>query len=55
MVASPPAIVARWLADGRLDRPGVWAPEQVVDGDLFFAELAQRGMGTTLEKRERIH
>jgi lysine 6-dehydrogenase len=55
MVASPPAIVARWLAEGRLRRPGVWAPEQVVDGDAFFAELAKRGMGTTLERRDRLH
>ncbi len=55
MVASPPAIVARWLADGRLRRPGVWAPEQVVDGDLFFAELAKRGIGTSIESRERLH
>jgi saccharopine dehydrogenase-like NADP-dependent oxidoreductase len=55
MVATPPAIVARWLADGRLHRPGVWAPEQVVDGDLFFAELAKRDMGTSLERRERVY
>ena len=55
MVASPPAIVARWLADGRLRRPGVWAPEQVVDGDLFFAGLAERGMGTSIEQRKKIH
>jgi saccharopine dehydrogenase-like NADP-dependent oxidoreductase len=55
MVASPPAIVARWLANGRLRRPGVWAPEQVVEGDLFFAELAKRGVGTSIESRERLH
>lgn len=55
MVSTPPAIVARWLADGRLHRPGVWAPEQVVDGDSFFAEMARRDMGTTLERRERLH
>lgn len=55
MVASPPAIVARWLANGRLRRPGVWAPEQVIDGDPFFAELADRGVGTSIERRERVH
>lgn len=54
MVASPPAVVARWLADGRLRRPGVWAPEQVVDGQMFFADLAERGIGTSLEQRERL-
>jgi saccharopine dehydrogenase-like NADP-dependent oxidoreductase len=55
MVASPPAIVARWLADGRLEEPGVWAPEQVVDGDMFFRELVDRGMGTTLDQQERLY
>ena len=55
MVSAPPAIVARWLAGGRLNMPGVWAPEQVIDGDSFFAEMAGRGMGTTLEKQEKIH
>lgn len=54
MVASPPAVVARWLADGRLRRPGVWAPEQVVDGQMFFTDLAERGIGTSLEQRERL-
>jgi saccharopine dehydrogenase-like NADP-dependent oxidoreductase len=54
MVASPPAIVARWLADGQLDTPGVWGPEQVIDGEAFFAALAQRGIGTSLERSVRI-
>jgi saccharopine dehydrogenase-like NADP-dependent oxidoreductase len=54
MVASPPAILARWLADGRLDTPGVWGPEQVVDGEAFFADLAQRGIGTSLKRTARI-
>jgi len=54
MVAAPPAIVARWLADGRLRQPGVWAPEQVIDGDAFFGELADRGMGTTLDRQEKL-
>jgi saccharopine dehydrogenase-like NADP-dependent oxidoreductase len=55
MVASPPAIVARWLADGRLNEPGVWAPEQVVDSEDFFAEMAERGVGTSLERREGLY
>jgi saccharopine dehydrogenase-like NADP-dependent oxidoreductase len=54
MVASPPAIVGRWLADRKLDKPGVWGPEQVVDGDDFFAELAERGIGTSLQRTERL-
>jgi len=55
MVASPPAIVARWMADGRLNRPGVWAPEQVIDGEAFFADLAQRGVGTSFTREEIMH
>ena len=54
MVASPPAIVARWLADGRLREPGVWAPEQVVDGEAFFKEMAARGVTTTLTREDLI-
>lgn len=55
MVASPPAVVARWLADGRLRRPGVWAPEQVIDGDAFFADMAERGVGTSVEQLETLY
>jgi len=55
MVASPPAIVGRWLASGRLDKPGVWAPEQIVDGETFFAELAERGMGTSMDRQKTLH
>lgn len=55
MVASPPAVVARWLADGHLNKPGVWAPEQVVDGDKFFANLAQRGIGSSQDRQEVLH
>jgi saccharopine dehydrogenase-like NADP-dependent oxidoreductase len=55
MVASPPAIVARWLADGSLSKPGVWAPEQAVDGDRFFAALSERGAGTSLSRQQVLH
>jgi saccharopine dehydrogenase-like NADP-dependent oxidoreductase len=55
MVASPPAVVARWLANGRLHKPGVWAPEQVVDGEAFFVDLAERGVGTSLTEDERLY
>ena len=54
MVASPPAVVARWLADGRLQDPGVWAPEQVVDGEAFFADLSERGIGSSLAREEIV-
>ncbi len=55
LVASPPAIAVRWLADGRLKQPGVWAPEQVIDGDAFFAELALRGAKTALMRQETLY
>lgn len=46
LVASPPAIVARWLADGTIHDPGVHPPETVVPPRPFFAALAQRGAWT---------
>lgn len=54
LVAGPAAIVGKWLAEGRLSRPGVWAPEQVIEPEPFFAELAQRGFQTQLVRREPI-
>lgn len=54
LVAGPAAIVGKWLADGQLNRPGVWAPEQVIDPEPFFAELAQRGFETQMVRREPI-
>ncbi len=54
LVASPPAIVGRWLANRKLHRPGVWAPEQIVEGSQFFEELSQRGVKTTLSRTETL-
>lgn len=54
LVAGPAAIVGKWLAEGRLSRPGVWAPEQVIEPEPFFAELAQRGFETQLVRRQPI-
>jgi len=48
LVASPPAIVARWLAAGRVRLSGVLPPEQVVDAAPFFKELETRGARTTV-------
>ena len=36
----PTAVGLELLIDGRLDRPGVWAPEEAVEPDAFFAALA---------------
>jgi len=54
LVGVPPAVLARWMADGRLTRPGVWAPEQVVDPIPFLDELALRGFTTTLTRTETV-
>lgn len=54
LVAAPPAIVARWLATGSLARPGVWPPEQAIEPDPFFAELAARGFTTRLMRSETV-
>ena len=48
LVASPPAIVARWLAGGRIRQAGVLPPEQVVDAAPFFKDLEARGARTTV-------
>jgi lysine 6-dehydrogenase len=41
-----PAIIAHWLAAGRIAEPGVWPPELVVEPEPFFAELARRDIYT---------
>ncbi len=48
LVASPPAIVAAWLADGTIAQPGVFPPERIVPAEAFFAELATRGPRSTV-------
>jgi len=52
LVASPPAIVARWLAGGRIRQAGVLPPEQVVDAAPFFKDLEARGARTTVAVAE---
>ena len=54
LVASPPAIVARWLAKGALKVPGVHPPEKVVPAESFFAALAQRGASTWVRREEYL-
>ena len=54
LVASPPAIVARWLASGKLNKPGVHPPEVAVDPVPFFEELAKRGAKTTITRKEPL-
>lgn len=55
LVSAAPAIVARWMADGRLRKPGVWAPETAVDPEQFFREMAARGFQTSLTRTEAFY
>lgn len=52
LVASPPSIVARWLARGQVKQAGVLAPEQAVDAAAFFRDLEARGARTTVAVAE---
>jgi lysine 6-dehydrogenase len=47
----PPSIVAQFLAWGVIDRPGVFAPEDIVPPKPFFEELASRFMTVDLITR----
>ena len=42
--ACPASIAAQMIANGVIQRPGVWAPEDVVPADLLFKQLKRRGV-----------
>lgn len=42
--AAAAALLASWLYEGRICRPGVWLPEQMIDAQRFFAELNHHGV-----------
>jgi saccharopine dehydrogenase-like NADP-dependent oxidoreductase len=42
--ACPASIVAQMIASGEIDRPGVWAPEDIVPADILFTQLRRRGI-----------
>ena len=52
LVATPPAIVARWLAQGTIASAGVQPPERAVEAAPFFRELESRGARTTVSVAE---
>ncbi|HKZ29233.1 MAG TPA: saccharopine dehydrogenase NADP-binding domain-containing protein [Acidimicrobiia bacterium] len=54
VVGSPPAVVARWLGSGELSEPGVHPPETAVAPQPFYAELAKRGVKTTLTEEVQL-
>src|SRR2546422_2506873 len=52
LVATPPAIVARWIARGQMKLAGALPPEQAVDAAAFFRDLEARGARTTVAVAE---
>jgi lysine 6-dehydrogenase len=48
---TPPSITAQMQAKGIVEKPGVWGPE-IINPELFFAELAKREMQVTITKKE---
>jgi lysine 6-dehydrogenase len=40
----PPSIVAQMIAKGEIAEPGMFAPEDIIDPDLFFDRLRERGI-----------
>ncbi len=49
-----PSIVAQWLAAGRVQGPGVFAPEVALDPLRFFEALAERGIVTRASVTEAV-
>ena len=41
-------------AKGMIKKPGVWAPEQVIDPEYFFKELAKREMHVQVMIKEYL-
>ena len=52
VVGVPPAIVARWLAEGEVNAVGVHPPETALDPIRFFRALAQRHIWTEVTVTE---
>jgi lysine 6-dehydrogenase len=44
----PPSVVAQMIGHGEVKGPGMFAPEEVLDPDAFFAQLAERGITNTI-------
>ncbi len=49
-----PAIVAHWLASGRVWEAGVFPSEAAVDPEAFFVELAKRDIHTQISVTRRL-
>lgn len=48
--AAGAAELARALAAGEVDRPGIWLPEEVISHERFFGALATRGWQTAVDE-----
>ncbi|MCJ7756427.1 MAG: saccharopine dehydrogenase NADP-binding domain-containing protein [Thermoanaerobaculales bacterium] len=54
VVGSPAAITGKWLASKEVDKPGVHPPEIAIPPQPFYAELAKRGVATTLTEEVQL-
>ena len=54
VVGSPAAITGKWLASKEVDKPGVHPPEVAIPPQPFYAELAKRGVATTLTEEIQL-
>jgi len=52
--AVPASIAAQMQAKGVIKEPGVWGPEQVIDPEYFFKELAKREMHVQVTIKEDL-
>ena len=48
----PPSVVAQMIANGEISEPGMFAPEDIVDPDLFFSRLAERGIAYRVSRSQ---
>ncbi len=49
-----PSIVAQWLGQGKLERPGAFPPEAAINPGPFFKELEGRGIKTQVTMTEPV-
>lgn len=54
VVGSPAAITGKWLASKVVDKPGVHPPEVAIPPQPFYAELAKRGVATSLTEEIQL-
>jgi saccharopine dehydrogenase-like NADP-dependent oxidoreductase len=54
MTGVPPSITAQMQIKGVIEQPGVWAPEQVIEPEYFFSELAKREMHVQVTVKQQL-